>query len=195
MRVRSVFSKRLLALGSGAAVAALAVGGIAYAAAPSASAGAARSPGSASALVASAAGHAKRTCGLRGSAPSAGTPKTVSVAAGTAISAAKTRTAGRCRRPGRLVRLARRAVHAELIVRTRDGYRTIDIDRGTFKSDASGTITIVRPDGPTVSASLTKSTRYPGLTQSQLKPGDRVVLVQSGGNALAVRARGSKGGR
>ena len=42
-------------------------------------------------------------------------------------------------------------MHAELIVRTANGYRTVDVDKGRLKSDTSAVITIVRPDGPTVS--------------------------------------------
>jgi hypothetical protein len=89
-----------------------------------------------------------------------------------------------------LIRLARHTVHAELIVKTADGFRTIDIDRGRLSSISGTSITIVRPDGPSVTARLTNATRYVGLPESSLAKGDRVLLVQGGGgNALFVAAR------
>jgi hypothetical protein len=85
--------------------------------------------------------------------------------------------------------LVHHTVHAQLIVDTKSGYRTIDIDKGRLVSDSSGTITIVRPDGPKVSAAVTSSTKFIGLKQSQLAPGDGVVLVQGSGDALYVASR------
>jgi hypothetical protein len=169
MNVRGVFNRSWLAVGSAAVAVALTAGGIAYASAPPASAPA-RSSGITSALA------------------------SVTKATGSAAGTATPGRSGDRRRLGHLIWLVHHAVHAELILRTRDGYRAVEIDRGTLQSDASGTITIVRPDGPTVKAELTTKTRFPGLTLSELKPGDRVVLVQSSGKALAVRARSSDGG-
>ena len=85
--------------------------------------------------------------------------------------------------------LARHTVHAQLIVSTKNGYKTIEIDKGKLQSVSSATITIVRPDGPSVSATLTSTTKYFGLKESQLAPGDGVVLVQGAGNALYVASR------
>jgi hypothetical protein len=85
--------------------------------------------------------------------------------------------------------LATHTVHANLIVDTAHGYKTITIDRGSLTQGSSKSITITRPDGPKVSAVLTSSTRFPGLSESQLTKGDRVVLVQAGGNAVVVWAR------
>jgi hypothetical protein len=88
-----------------------------------------------------------------------------------------------------VVWLVRHTVHAELVVDTKNGYRTIEIDKGRLTSDSSGTITIVRPDGPSVSATVTSSTKFFGLKESQLAPGDGVVLVQGSGNAIYVASR------
>ncbi len=83
----------------------------------------------------------------------------------------------------------RHTVHAELIVRTKRGYETVEVDRGVVTSDSGATITIRRPDGPSVSATVTGSTRFVGLSRSQLVSGDRAILVQSGGDALLVASR------
>ena len=83
----------------------------------------------------------------------------------------------------------RHTVHAQLIVRTKTGYKTIYVDRGVVTSDSGTTITIKRPDGPSVSATMTGSTRFVGLSRSQLVGGDRAILVQTGGDALVVVSR------
>ena len=90
-----------------------------------------------------------------------------------------------------LIRLARQTVHAQLIVDTKKGFETIDIDRGKLVSDSSGTIKIMRADGPSVSATVTSSTRFYGIKPPKLVPGDRVLLVSGGGgNAVIVASRG-----
>jgi hypothetical protein len=88
-----------------------------------------------------------------------------------------------------VVWLVRHTVHAQLIVDTTKGFKTIEIDKGKLTSDSSGTITIVRPDGPSVSATVTSSTKFYGLKESQLAPGDGVVLVQGSGDAIFVASR------
>ncbi len=85
--------------------------------------------------------------------------------------------------------LVRRTVHAELVVRTRRGFETIDIDRGTLTNVSATSISIVRPDGPTVTATISSSTAFRGLPESSLAKGDRVVVVQHAGTALLIGAR------
>lgn len=89
-------------------------------------------------------------------------------------------------RPGRL---ARRAVHAEVIVKTKTGYKTYDIDRGTLNSVSTSSISITRPDGPTVTANVNGQTKFRGKSESQLAKGDEVVVVQTGGTAVSVLSR------
>lgn len=83
-------------------------------------------------------------------------------------------------------RLLRHTVHAELIVDTKSGFKTVDIDRGTLTASPTTSISIVRPDGPTVTAAVTSSTRFRGIAEAKLASGDREIVVQSGGNALVV---------
>jgi hypothetical protein len=124
------------------------------------------------------------------SSPSTTTSPTTTSASST--SGATTSTAGAATHPvlrADVIWLVHHTVHAQLVVDTKHGYRTIEIDKGKLLSDSSGLITIVRPDGPRVSARLTSSTKYYGLSESQLAPGDGVALVQGGGNAIYVASR------
>jgi hypothetical protein len=89
-------------------------------------------------------------------------------------------------------RVLRHTVHAQLIVHTKGGFQTLDIDRGVVVSDSSKVLTIKRSDGPTVSATITGSTQFYGLTSSHIVAGDRAEIVQTGGNALLVASRAPK---
>lgn len=84
--------------------------------------------------------------------------------------------------------LLRHTIHADLIVRTKSGFETIVIDRGHLTSVSSGEISITRPDHVAISAVITSATRFVGLEKSQLAKGDRVIVVQSGGDALDIGA-------
>jgi hypothetical protein len=97
----------------------------------------------------------------------------------------------------RLRRLLRRTVHAEIVLRAKPGaLKTFDYDRGVLRSvsSAANTISIAPADAPnsTVSAAITAKTRFRGIAESQLGPGDRVGLLQSGGDAVLVVARPPK---
>jgi hypothetical protein len=120
------------------------------------------------------------------STPSTSTPTSTSTSTSTGASAS---TAKHGTLRADVIWLARHTVHAQLVVDTKKGYVTIDIDRGKLTTASSSTITIKRPDGPSVSATITSKTKFIGLTESQLAPGDGVVLVQHGGYALYVAAR------
>lgn len=95
-------------------------------------------------------------------------------------------------------RLLRRTVHAQFVLRTKGGaLETYDYDRGALRSVTSTSIVIVPADAPTttVSATITSTTRFLGLTESRLQPGDRVALVYQGGSAVVVGARAPKSTR
>ncbi len=89
--------------------------------------------------------------------------------------------------------LLRRAIHVELIVPGANGggYRTIDADRGTVTAISSSSITISRPDGKSVSASVDSSTRFRGGVRPQV--GDQAVVIQSNGAAMSVAKRPAAG--
>ncbi len=149
MRMKELLKTKLLPVTAGAAVVALAAGGIAYPSTPS-------------------------------------TPAAPTTA--TTASAVSANLTGAGRRAD-VVWLARHTIHAQLIVHTKKGFETIDIDKGKLKTDSSTTITIVRADHVNVSATITSSTKFLGVAESQLATGDGVVLVQHGGYALYVAAR------
>ncbi|MDA8264733.1 MAG: hypothetical protein M0T79_05180 [Actinomycetota bacterium] len=98
---------------------------------------------------------------------------------------------------GEIGGLAGRAISAQFLVKTKTGYETIDVARGTLSSVSStsavpSTITVSLAGGlPSVSATITTSTRFPGLRQSALVTGDRVVLVQVVPNGSATGTTGS----
>ena len=90
-------------------------------------------------------------------------------------------------RGGMLRRLLARSAHASLVVRDRSGqWVTVDVDRGTVKSISSTSITLLRPDGVTVTAVLSSSTKFLRQPESSVVAGDRAVVLQVGGTARYV---------
>jgi hypothetical protein len=152
--------KQRLFVGAGGALAiALAAGGMAYAAAPSAV------PAAASTSQVSSLTAADVTPAV------AGTPAT------------------RQKLRADIVWLVRHTVHATLVVDAPTGYETLTIDRGTLNSASSTSISMTDPDGTAVSAAVTSTTKWRGLPEASVHSGDRVVLVQTGGKALVVWSR------
>ena len=119
----------------------------------------------------------------------ASTPSTTSTPSSTSSSTAAPSTAHRGELRAHVVWLVRHTVHAQLVVDTPKGFRTLTIDKGKLTSASSTTVTIKRPDGPSVSATITPTTKFIGLTESQLATGDGAIIVQHGGYALYVAAR------
>ena len=83
----------------------------------------------------------------------------------------------------------RRAVHGDLIVRGKNGFENVTLDRGKLSSvDVDGNhLTIARPDGPSVTVTLTDSTRYRGVAgKDALVVGKPTIIVSKDGNAVLV---------
>lgn len=98
--------------------------------------------------------------------------------------------AGHAGRLGKLARLARRAVHGDVLVKTKNGYQTVTFDRGKVTAASATSVSIQRPDGMSVTETLTSSTRYEGISgASALTTGRGAVLVSRSGTALAVAQR------
>ncbi len=97
-------------------------------------------------------------------------------------------------RPARgIYGLARRVVHAELVVRARGGtFKTLDIDRGTISAVSSRSLTVTRPDGAKVTEATDSTTRFGGRPEGQLQVGGKVLVISSGGKAIAVRSPGAR---
>ena len=80
--------------------------------------------------------------------------------------------------------IAKRAVAATITVRAKDhSFKTIDIYRGTITSISSGSITLSDPDGQSVTATITSSTKFLGKNKTKVVDGSKAILVVSSGNA------------
>lgn len=145
--------------------------------------------GATTAVVLGAGGVAAASAG--GHAPTGVTVRTSSAMTTASASAGKLPVGGH---PA-LRRLLHHTMEAQFVVRTKGGGReTFEYDRGVLRSVTSTSITITPAATPnsTVSATITSSTRFKGLPESQLQPGDHVALLYQGGNAVVVGAKAPK---
>jgi len=86
-----------------------------------------------------------------------------------------------------LRRLARRAVHGDVVVETRQGFETVTFDRGKVDSVSGQQLTIAegtqRATYKTVTLTIPAGARVRDdrhtATLSDLKPGQRVIVVQA----------------
>src|SRR5207245_9411189 len=90
------------------------------------------------------------------------------------------------------------AVHADMTWTLRDGStRQTIADGGLITSVGKGSITIRRLDGKSVTAAVGTSAciRNDGepATLGELRVGERALVVQGGGSAVAIRARDGRG--
>jgi hypothetical protein len=84
---------------------------------------------------------------------------------------------------------AGRVVHGDLIVKTKNGFENVTVDRGTVKSVSAGSLTLERPDAKQVTVTLTDATKFRGQTREQVAAGDVVRVISTGGTARAVASR------
>jgi hypothetical protein len=93
--------------------------------------------------------------------------------------------------------LGRRAVHGELIVRTKDGFATVTFDRGEVLRHGATSITIERPDGVEVTKSIDGDTRFRGIgSADEIVDGRPALVVSKGDVAVLVAQRpGDEGPR
>lgn len=95
--------------------------------------------------------------------------------------------------PGPLAKLGR-AAHAELVV-PKEGaegqWETVIVDRGKVTAASAESISVQRPDGPTVTVRVTAATKVKGAASAaDLAVGREVVVVSAGGEARSIVARG-----
>jgi hypothetical protein len=100
---------------------------------------------------------------------------------------------GRAGHPG--AALLRRAVHGDLIVRGKNGFENVTFDRGRLESRDGSTLTLKRPDGATVTLTVTDATKYRGVSGlDQLQTGRPTAVVSQDGKAVVVVQRaGARG--
>lgn len=84
--------------------------------------------------------------------------------------------------------LRRHAVDATITVKTKNGYETFDLARGTVGSISSSSITVDSPNGSTLVASITSATKFHNTTDATLANGDKVGVLAYEGVARWVNA-------
>jgi hypothetical protein len=82
----------------------------------------------------------------------------------------------------------RHTVHATVTVKTKNGYETIDIARGTVGAISSGSITVDSPDGTSLTATINAQTKFHNTTEQQLASGAKVGVISYDGDARVVNA-------
>jgi hypothetical protein len=106
------------------------------------------------------------------------TPQAVTTAASSTTTHAKAKRHG----------LLAHSDHATLQVKRHGHWVTYGLNRGKVKAATSSDITIVRPDGVTVSIPLTSRTKYKGVSgESGLQVGKHATVISAAGSALRVR--------
>jgi hypothetical protein len=87
-------------------------------------------------------------------------------------------------------RVERRMVHGDLIVKGKDGFEHVTVDKGTVERTGDATITLKRPDGPIVTFKVTDSTKFKGVDGlSSVRTGDPALVVSKDGTAVLVGQR------
>jgi hypothetical protein len=93
-------------------------------------------------------------------------------------------------RQAKLAKIIGRAVHGQIVVRTKSGFETVTFDRGKVTNATSTSITLLRPDQVSVTLTLGSATRYLGITgASDIKSGQGAVVISRDGAATAVAQR------
>ena len=78
------------------------------------------------------------------------------------------------------------SVEGSIVVKTKNGYVTVDAARGTITSVSSSSISITTPNNEQVTATIGSNTKFRNLTDAQLAKGDKVGLVYVNGAARLV---------
>jgi hypothetical protein len=84
--------------------------------------------------------------------------------------------------------LRRHTVDATVTVKTKDGYETLSLARGTVGAISTTSITVDPVSGPPLTGSITDQTKFHNTTEAELAPGDKVGLLVDDGVARLVNA-------
>jgi hypothetical protein len=84
----------------------------------------------------------------------------------------------------RALGVLRRAVSGQVELSTKNGFVTVDFDRGTVKAISGSSITVLRPDNQSVTEVVTGTTHMPKRGVPVL--GQNVIVVSHSGSALYV---------
>ena len=111
-------------------------------------------------------------------------PSTPSTTAPGASSAAANHPGRHLRRP------LHRAVHGDLVVRTKTGFENVTVDRGKVTAASASSVTIERPDGVSVTKAVTADTKFRGVDSAdQLVHDKGAIVVSKGDTAVLVGQR------
>jgi len=110
------------------------------------------------------------------------------------------RTPSRSLRAGGLRRLARRAVHGDLVIATKTGLETVSFDRGRIQSVNGRQLTITegirQPSSRTVTVTVPANARVRDnrqvATMSDLKDGQRVLVIRAPKRTFVMAATATK---
>ena len=84
--------------------------------------------------------------------------------------------------------LLRRVEHGDLIVRTKNAFQPVTIDRGRVTAASATSVTIVRPDAISVTVTIDSNTKFRGVTSAAaIATGKPAVVVSHEGKAITVR--------
>jgi hypothetical protein len=124
-------------------------------------------------------------------------PADPSVAAGPAAAKAGPRAgapkAGGLKAGGLKAGVLKGAIHGDLLVQNEDGStRTVTFDRGKVTAVDGSSISIERPDGASVSKTLTDQTAFNGKDRDELQAGVGVIVISDGGTAQRVISKGAR---
>lgn len=130
------------------------------------------------------AGLALGTLGIGGAAAIVGT--STASAATTTPSTTAPANGARAQKLRKFLR--RHTVHSTITVKTKSGYETVDLARGTITAISSGSITVKSPDGVSLTATINDKTKFHNTTEQQLADGDKVGVLALDGVARRVNA-------
>jgi hypothetical protein len=82
--------------------------------------------------------------------------------------------------------LRRHTVDATITVKTKNGYETLDVARGTVGAISATSITVDSPNGTTLTAAINTQTKFHNTTEAQLAQGDKVGVLAYEGVARLV---------
>jgi len=84
--------------------------------------------------------------------------------------------------------IRRHTIDAVITIKTKSGYETLDLARGTVGSISPSSITVDSPNGTSLTASITSATKFHNTTEAQLGVGDKVGVLAYEGVARWVNA-------
>ena len=94
--------------------------------------------------------------------------------------------------PAKALRLARRAVHGDIVVKAKDGtYVSVTFDRGTVSAASDTSVTLQRPDtDQPVTFTVDANTKVHGVASAAaLQSGKDAVVISRAGTATQILQR------